>query len=454
MLKELAASLKKRGVRKADLSRMLSAEHYTLPKSAFRALQDDVVHGDPISSEEGILNIGDNEFDSPTATLSGNVFTPDTTEVISSTNVSSRMSNAFVAAPNMITNKGPNVTVLKEAVCVDDTPIIQSAFINTKSVSYARAAGTLSSEPLKGNVIFRHLESDNVCDGVDLSIPGKVVQAVSSRFENTLYGYFIGKRIAFPVVEYYVRNNWAKYGLTRFMMNSKGYFFFKFVSNKGLENVLENEPWKNRNIFSEDGISLIATQIGKPIMLDSFTSSMCIDSWGWSRFDRCLIEVKAYELLKDSITVGISLPDGLGFTKETVRVEYEWKSPRCEQCKIFGHAYDQCPKSATAIPTVDMTNDGFQTVRFEPKAHGNSPKNENVSTSAKDDPTSSKEEPAKAVDIPSSSYTSATAKKGGLKAPTISSNIPTSNPYDLLSQEFDHENYMRSGGDPNSVYEE
>ncbi|GKC64556.1 zinc knuckle CX2CX4HX4C containing protein [Tanacetum coccineum] len=209
-------------------------------------------------------------------------------------------------------------------------------------------------------------------------------------------------------------------------------------------------------VFSEDGISLIATQIGKPIMLDSFTSSMCIDSWGRSSFARCLIEVKAGELLKDSITVGISLPDGLGFTKETVRVEYEWKSPRCEQCKIFGHAYDQCPKSATAIPIVDMTNDGFQTVRFEPKAHGNSPKNEatNVSTSAKDDPTSSKEEPAKAVDIPSSSYTSATAKKGGLKDPTISSNIPTSNPYDLLSQEFNHENYMRSGGDPNSVYEE
>ncbi|GKG59409.1 hypothetical protein Tco_0605060, partial [Tanacetum coccineum] len=69
--------LKKRGVRKADLSRMLSAEHYTLPKSAFRALQDDVVHGDPISREEGVLNVGDNEFDSPTATLSGKVNNPE-----------------------------------------------------------------------------------------------------------------------------------------------------------------------------------------------------------------------------------------------------------------------------------------------------------------------------------------------------------------------------------------
>ncbi|GJV99270.1 hypothetical protein Tco_1554522 [Tanacetum coccineum] len=43
------------------------------------------------------------------------------------------------------------------------------------------------------------------------------------------------------------------------------------------------------------------------------------------------------------------------------------------------------------------------------------------------------------------------SKEGGRKAPTNSSNILTSNPYDLLSQEFDPENYTRSGGDPNLV---
>ncbi|GJS50838.1 hypothetical protein Tco_0624200 [Tanacetum coccineum] len=56
------------------------------------------------------------------------------------------------------------------------------------------------------------------------------------RLENTLYGYFIGKRIAFPVVEYYVRDNWDKYRLTRLMMNAKGF------SKKGLEDVLDSGP--------------------------------------------------------------------------------------------------------------------------------------------------------------------------------------------------------------------
>ncbi|GJY13076.1 RNA-directed DNA polymerase, eukaryota [Tanacetum coccineum] len=48
--------------------------------------------------------------------------------------------------------------------------------------------------------------------------------------------------------------------------------------------------WSNSRFFEENDISLIATFIGKPVMLDSYTSSMCNDSWGRSSFARCLIE--------------------------------------------------------------------------------------------------------------------------------------------------------------------
>ncbi|GJW02692.1 zinc knuckle CX2CX4HX4C containing protein [Tanacetum coccineum] len=41
----------------------------------------------------------------------------------------------------------------------------------------------------------------------------------------------------------YGKNNWAKHGLKRIMMNSKGFFFFKFDSRAGLEAVLEGGPW-------------------------------------------------------------------------------------------------------------------------------------------------------------------------------------------------------------------
>ncbi|GKD43083.1 hypothetical protein Tco_1267728 [Tanacetum coccineum] len=212
-----------------------------------------------------------------------------------------------------------------------DMPIVHSVSIS-RPVSYAGAVG--ASSPVTKNV-----------------------KANLRPLESEIYVMVV----AFLVVDYYVCNDWSKYGLTRVMMNSKGFFYFKFESRKGLEDVLENESWMIR-----DEISLIATQIGKLIMLDSFTSSRCIDSWGRSSFKRCLIEVRADETFKDSVSMGIPLPE------------------------IFGHVYDQCPNNVTIIPTVDkMNKDGFQAkVRYELKAHGNflmngAPK---VSTSAKDDP--------------------------------------------------------------------
>ncbi|GJR44358.1 zinc knuckle CX2CX4HX4C containing protein [Tanacetum coccineum] len=214
---------------------------------------------------------------------------------------------------------------------IDD--IVQSVSIQDKPSSYVGAAGGLTPEPSKTKVNFRSLYSENLCEGVDYSIPRKVVETVSTRFANTLYGYFIGKRIAFPVIEYDVRNN------------------------LGLEDVLENGPWMIRNsliilkkwsmnthlckeelthipvwvkihdvpiqVFSEDGLSIIASQIGKPILLDSYTSSMCIESWGRSSFSGYLIEINVGDFLKESLIVGVPLIEGSGFTIETINIEYE-----------------------------------------------------------------------------------------------------------------------------------
>ncbi|GJX04382.1 zinc knuckle CX2CX4HX4C containing protein, partial [Tanacetum coccineum] len=84
---------------------------------------------------------------------------------------------------------------------------------------------------------------------------------------------------------------------------------------------------------------------------------------GRSSFVCCLIKVKVDAPMKESITMGIPLLEGLGFSKETVRVEYEWKPSRCDLCKIFGHVYDTCPKNVNVTdPSVEKHDDGFQTV--------------------------------------------------------------------------------------------
>ncbi|GJR71772.1 glucomannan 4-beta-mannosyltransferase 9-like protein [Tanacetum coccineum] len=132
----------------------------------------------------------------------------------------------------------------------------------------------------------------------------------------------------------------GKYGLVRSMFSSStGLFSFQFSSMDGLDAMLENGPWFIRNnplilkkwhpdenllkedvstvpvwvklhgvpvtAFSEDGLSAIATKLGTPLMLDSYTSDMCMQSWGRSSYARVMIELRADVELKDNIVVAM-----------------------------------------------------------------------------------------------------------------------------------------------------
>lgn len=118
------------------------------------------------------------------------------------------------------------------------------ADMHTMLVSYATF---LNEDQPKRKVSFCPLNNATVVDA-GFTLPMKSIEEVNNRFSNNFYGYFIGKRLAFPSMENYVKLTWAKYGLTRVMMNSTSFFFFNFSSNRGLEQVLENEPRLIQNI--------------------------------------------------------------------------------------------------------------------------------------------------------------------------------------------------------------
>ncbi|GKG08808.1 hypothetical protein Tco_0334640, partial [Tanacetum coccineum] len=77
--------------------------------------------------------------------------------------------------------------------------------------------------------------------------------------------------------------------------------------------------------FSEDGLSAIATKLSTPLVLDSYTSVMCMKSWGRSSYARAMIELRADVELKDTIVVVVPKLVGEGFFMCTIRIEYEWK---------------------------------------------------------------------------------------------------------------------------------
>ncbi|XP_021991376.1 uncharacterized protein LOC110888144 [Helianthus annuus] len=252
----------------------------------------------------------------------------------------------------------------------------------TNPVSFAKVVQNHKEVP---KVNFRSMETVDTLDGADVIIPLSSVKEVNDRFANTLYGYFLGKRLAFPVVDYFVKNTWAKYGLTKMMMNSNGFFFFKFKTKRGLEQLMEDGPWLIRNVpiilnewspssvmvkeditaipvwvkmhnvplsaFTEDGLSLLATKIGVPKMLDSFTTTMCAESWGRSSFARALIEVNATRDLVRMIKVAVPSLDGVGHSIAEVNIEYDWEPLRCSGCGVFGHDDSSCPKKPkTHVP--------------------------------------------------------------------------------------------------------
>ncbi|GJZ71827.1 zinc finger, CCHC-type containing protein [Tanacetum coccineum] len=75
--------------------------------------------------------------------------------------------------------------------------------------------------------------------------------------------------------------------------------------------------------FSDDGLSAIATKLGTLLMLDSYTSYMCMQSWGRSSYVRAMIELRAEVELKDNIVAAMPKITREGYYTCNIHVEYE-----------------------------------------------------------------------------------------------------------------------------------
>nr|GEU51644.1 hypothetical protein [Tanacetum cinerariifolium] len=173
-----------------------------------------------------------------------------------------------------------------------NTPCM-SSYANVTSVPIRKALNFHTVFTLEGNK-------------VNLVVLLESIRSISERFVNTAYGFFLGKRVAYPVVANYVRNTWGKYGQVKSILNlSVGIFSFQFSSMDDLDAVPENGPW--------DGLSAITTKLGTPLMFDSYTFNMYIQSWGRSSYARALIEVRGDVELNDNIVVAMPKLVGEGF---------------------------------------------------------------------------------------------------------------------------------------------
>ncbi|GKG03977.1 hypothetical protein Tco_0314364, partial [Tanacetum coccineum] len=97
---------------------------------------------------------------------------------------------------------------------LDDTTVIGSFPPLSTSVTtmVGNAPGKSSYANVTGKPSGKKLNIRNLLtprgNGINVVVPVKSIRDISERYANTSYGFFLGKKVAYPVVVNYVRNTW------------------------------------------------------------------------------------------------------------------------------------------------------------------------------------------------------------------------------------------------------
>ncbi|GJY93720.1 retrovirus-related pol polyprotein from transposon TNT 1-94 [Tanacetum coccineum] len=262
------------------------------------------------------------------ASVSGEVTETDYTEIISATNNEKEIQDSSWNDPNVFSMK--------------------KSFLNV-----------VTNYKPKHKINFRELINEETVEDSDFVLPIEAILSAQSKFANSLVGYFVGKTIAFQLVKNYVTNTWAKFGFQKVIKDDDGFFFFKFTSTTGLEQVLEQGPWMIRNT---------------PIILTKWSPNMTLTK---DKVTKVPVWVKMHK-----VPIMCADPWGrLGFARALI----QWKSPLFLECHVFGHPPSQCPKRIIQ-PVKDTTRankNEFTTVtnrknKGKAQATGNSNINEGL----------------------------------------------------------------------------
>ncbi|GJX22735.1 zinc knuckle CX2CX4HX4C containing protein [Tanacetum coccineum] len=191
-------------------------------------------------------------------------------------------------------------------------------------------------------------------------------------------------------LRYNFRRMWSRYRLKEVIENDCGMFFFKFHHEEGMNYVMDNGPWMVNNkplvvqkwdinmviaktepdklplwvrfcnppleALTVKGISALASRIGKPLIMDARTTSMCSQNVGRIGYARVLIEVPAKKGLPDEIDIVYKNAAKEVIGKKSVKVIYDWAPGVCSECGVFGYTVKMCPKCNVNVKSTDTVS--------------------------------------------------------------------------------------------------
>nr|GEV38617.1 hypothetical protein [Tanacetum cinerariifolium] len=178
------------------------------------------------------------------------------------------------------------------------------------------------------------------CNGSEIVIFDEMmVVEGGKRWDKTLCGYFMGYNMSVNELRYNLRRMWSRHGFKGIIDFNNGIYLIKFHSDEGFNHVVDNGPW-----MTTKGISALASRVGKPMVIDQITATLCKEEMGRFRFTRVLVEVSASKPLPNKIEVVYKNGLNEKICKKIVKLVYDWKPPMCNKCCVFGHTSVRCSK--------------------------------------------------------------------------------------------------------------
>nr|GEY23572.1 hypothetical protein [Tanacetum cinerariifolium] len=261
-------------------------------------------HDRPVSKKNGATTSGTkNNTKTPSQEAScSNQF--DTLRLIENDDVLSenrgscmRVETDVAEGQNDDVDEGHKVTVVMPFA--EDVLILSSSGGHAvENVTKTRNNKGMQNENVGQTPISSTVDPNLAGNETDVVVLLDSIRAISDWFVNTAYGFFLGKRVAYPIVVNCVRNTLDEYEFVKSMLNSS-------IRVK-IHGVLVTA-------FNEDGLSTIATKLDTPLILDSYTSNMCVQSWGRSSYAKAMIKLRVDVELKDTIVVAMPKLVGEGF---------------------------------------------------------------------------------------------------------------------------------------------
>ncbi|GJS66832.1 metallophosphoesterase 1-like protein isoform X1 [Tanacetum coccineum] len=145
------------------------------------------------------------------------------------------------------------------------------------------------------------------------------------------------------------------------IVNNKPLFLKKWDPTIGMKKVeqtkvplwvsLVNVPMK---AWSIEGISSLASSLGKPMIMDNMTAKRCKLGEGRMDFARVLVEFDVIKGFKERIEIQYRDKNNNKKGSKYVNVEFAWKPDICSHCHVFWHSYTNCVKRVKSEEEIAM----------------------------------------------------------------------------------------------------